>query len=243
MSEEQATEYYEPEFCAECPFKDWGYAEPELIKDSDILFVGKNPQREDVEEDQPFTRTGDAGKILRQYLKLFDEKGLVYSITNAVKCGSPGKKDPGLKVIRRCAPLLKDDIEYTKPKLIVVLGKIALTAMTGIRTGITKLNGHILREYDIPILVCLHPASICYSKDSEKAEKQFQKGIYPALYFFDEQEKLPYAIKRTLQPSEEEVGFDIETNELNPLVPGATLRCFSVSDGKKALFVKVQDGK
>jgi uracil-DNA glycosylase family 4 len=232
----------EPEGCLECPFRDWGYVEPDL-KESNILFVGENPGGQDVKDNKVLSPKSDAGAILKPYLKQFDNKGITYSLTYAVKCHSPGDKEPGLKVIRRCRPLLEQDIAETKPKLIVAFGKTAMIALTDLRKGVKKLNGHVLREQEIPILICLHPETICHSKEPEKAEKQFEKGIMPALYFFDEQEKLPYAIKRTLQPTEEEVGFDIETNELNPLVPGARMRCFAVSNGQKAYFVKMEGEK
>lgn len=244
------TEEQEPEFCIDCSSRGWGYAEPDLVEDCDILFVGTSPTGKDVEDNEPFTKGDEAGHVLREYLRKFDGKKISYSVTMAIKCHTPAGKKPGLKLIRRCKPLLEDDIAYTKPKLIVALGQTALTALTGIGSGIMKLNGHILREKqehkdavntNIPIAVCLHPAFVVNSKEQEKAEKQFEKGMLPALHFFDEQEILPHTIKRNIYPSDEEVGFDIETNELNPLIPGAVIRCFSVSDGERAIFVKVED--
>lgn len=248
---EDEDEKDEPEFCEECPYRDWGYVESELKENSDILFVGSNPSRQELAEDEIFTRRDPAWDMFKDYLREFNERGVTYSMTHAVKCYSPAKKDPGIKVIRRCKPLLEEDILFVKPKLIVVLGKTALWAMTGLATGILKLNGHILREQiehkdalrcGIPIAVCLSPAFITNSKDPEKDIKKFEKGINPALSFFEEQERLPYAVKRTLPACpDEEVGFDIETTELNPLIPGFKIKCFSVSDGAKALFVKISD--
>lgn len=221
--------------CEGCKFKEEGYVAPILIEKSDILIVGQNPGANEIEEGYPFCRSGDCGKLLRKYTDIMEKKELKVSITNAMKCGTPNNKTPTKKETEVCKDKLNEDIRITTPKLIVVLGKVAMTAITGLTGKITTLNGHILREYSPPVLVCIHPGRVIRNKD----EKEFEKGILPAIKYFDKPVDIEYKVKETIPPNIEPVGFDIETTSLKP--QRGELKCFSVSDGKKAIFVEVTE--
>lgn len=222
--------------CENCPFKDFGYVPPELKPNSDILFVGQNPGQEELKIGYPFCHKGNSGKLLRSYIEELDKKGLIYSITNALKCGTPNNKTPTPKQVQVCIDKLQEDIKFTTPKLIVALGKPALTALTGLKTGILKLNGHILRQYNPPIAVCVHPSFV---NRRGRDLKIFEKGILPALKYFDKEIKVEYKEVITILPTEEEIGFDIETDSLQPHL--GKIKCFSVSDGNTALFVEIEE--
>lgn len=228
-------------FCSDCPYEGDGYVRPQLKRNSKILFVGQNPEEQEVESGYPFYKEGDCGRFIRNYFKELDKKSIRYSITYCFKCHIPNNKAPSKKDIARCKPALLADIKKTNPELIVVLGKSALVAMTGLTTGILKLNGKILRDYPIPILVCVHPRYVFCNGYSEEKKKKFEKGILPALHYFDEVEELEVKKVSSLPPDDEKVGFDIETTEIKPHL--GIIKCFSVSDGKTATFVPIKEGK
>lgn len=214
--------------CEGCPFTDEGYVAPQLVKNCFVLFVGQNPGQEELKMGYPFCTRGQSGKMVRKYLDRFP---YTFSVTNALKCGTPNNKTPTKKQLLRCKYKLDEEIAYCNPKLIVVFGKPALLAVTGLSVAITPLNGKILRDFDLPVLVCLHPSYIKRIKD----EQLFEKGILPAFKFFEKQEPLPFKIKKEVEPTDEAVGFDLETTNLRPQF--GELKSFSVSDGERAVFV------
>lgn len=218
--------------CEGCALYDEAMVEPQLLPNSDILFVGQNPAKEEVNSGYPFCHKGKAGALLREYT---DELTVRYSITNVVKCYTADNK-VRKKEVDKCANKLLADIKYTAPKLIVALGRPALNALTGKNMSILRMNGKILTEYNPPILACVHPSYVNYNGNNKAV---FEKGILPAVKYFVEETPLDWCTKDTIEPSDEEVGFDIETSALRP--HNGKLRCFAVSNGDKAVFVEVED--
>ncbi len=223
-------------YCDSCPYRGLGYVEPQLIENSGVLFIGQNPGAEEVKDGYPFSVNGKCGEVLRKYLKVLDEKKIVYSITNAVKCHTPNNKIPSKKEGLLCLDKLQADIDYCNPKLIVVLGKVALRSLTNITDSILKLNGHILKDFSTPVLVCVHPS---YVLRQGKSEAVFEKGILPALSYFDKENEVEIIDRDSVEPTDELVGFDIETSSFKALK--GKIKCFSVSNGEQAVFVGVED--
>lgn len=218
--------------CEDCPYIDEIYVPPLLVEDSDILFVGQNPGATEQKHGIPFHPEGASGALLKKYT---DELPVKFSITNTLKCGTPNNKTPTTKEINRCRHRLISEIEKVSPKLIVTLGKPAMVAVTGENSPILKNNGKILRGEGIPVLICVHPSFVIRGKDA----KIFEKGILPALKYFEENVVISHKVLDTIPPTDIEVGFDIETSSLRPQF--GDLRCFAVSDGNKAVFVEVED--
>ena len=218
--------------CKDCPYIDEIYVPPLLVEDSDILFVGQNPGATEQKSGIPSHPKGASGALLKKYTDTLPVK---FSITNALKCGTPNKKAPTTKEINRCKHRLIEEIKQLKPKLIVTLGKPAMVAVTGENSPILKSNGKIFRGEGIPVLVCVHPSFVVRGKD----EKIFEKGILPALKYFEENAVIDFKVLDTIPATDIEVGFDIETSSLRPQL--GEIKCFSVSDGNKAVFVEVEE--
>lgn len=215
------------EYCKGCPLAKAPYVKPQLRVDSDILFVGQSPEANSILTGYPLCHKDKAGKLLRKYTDLLKLK---YSVTNCVLCFTKGT--PKKKEIDYCKPKLEEAIAYTKPKLIVPLGKPAVYAITGRRDSILKLNGKLIDGNVIP---CVHPSYVTlYDRD----EGIFEKGILPAINHFAEESKLEIKKRDIVLPKDIEVGFDIETSSLRP---DGKLKCFAISDGKSAIFVEVED--
>ena len=84
-----------------------------------------------------------------------------FYITNIVNWRPPKKRNPTTDEIEMCRPFLNRHIELTAPKLIVLVGGVSLSAMTG-ETGIVKKRGQ-WQELQIsgisyPALPIYHPA-------------------------------------------------------------------------------------
>jgi len=159
------------------------------------------------------------------------------SVTNAVKCCNYKNKTPTQKESQYCIKFLENEVEYTNPQLILAVGKLALKAVTGLNTKISELNGKIMFNYLIPVAVCINPKNLLNAKSVNL--KTFEKGILPAIKYFEDEVVTDYEIKDTISSMTVERALSIETSSLQPRL--GMLKCFSISDGKTATFVKVED--
>jgi len=168
----------------------FGYGEP----NAKILIIGEAPGENEDESGYPFV--GKAGMLLDQLLALvsinpdvkevsnnkddFDPKLLrdlltrEYFYANVVACHPPENRDPSPKEIEACLPRILKLIYIIDPILIMSVGKIALTALTGKRSlAITQVHGEL---FDIavpglavglnyPLLAILHTSYLLRMND------------------------------------------------------------------------------
>ena len=125
------------------------------------LFIGEGPGAEEDARGEPFV--GQAGKLLDAMLAAIDlRRGEDVYIANAVKCRPPGNRAPEAAEMAACLPYLKRQIELLQPKLIVLLGRVAVNSVLGEDASLASLRGKNLTyragEREIPVLVTYHPA-------------------------------------------------------------------------------------
>ena len=125
--------------------------------DAELLFVGEGPGETEDRRGLPFV--GRAGELLTQMI----EKGIgiprrsVY-ICNIVKCRPPGNRTPLADEVAACSPFLDGQIAAVAPRVIVALGKPAVSRLLGRDVAITKVRG-VWHEYrGIPLMPTFHPA-------------------------------------------------------------------------------------
>lgn len=95
-----------------------------------ICFVGQNPGQNEDKAGRPFV--GKSGLLLKT---LCDAAGISSSMiyrTNAVRCLSPGNRKPKRDEIDNCRPHLIAELYEIKPRVIVTLGEVPLTALWGL---------------------------------------------------------------------------------------------------------------
>jgi len=125
------------------------------------LFVGEGPGAEEDARGEPFV--GQAGRLLDAMLAAIGlKRGEDVYIANAVKCRPPGNRTPEPAEMAACFPFLKRQIALIQPKLIVLLGRAAVSSVLGEEGSLASLRGKTLafREGDreIPVLATYHPA-------------------------------------------------------------------------------------
>ena len=121
------------------------------------LLVGEGPGAEEDEQGEPFV--GQAGKLLDAMLAATGlQRGREVYIANVVKCRPPGNRTPSPEEALACAPLLDRQIELVQPKLIVALGKTAVTRLTGSDASMASLRGRLHEFRGIPLIATYHPA-------------------------------------------------------------------------------------
>lgn len=125
------------------------------------LFIGEGPGAEEDVRGEPFV--GPAGKLLDAMLAAIDlRRGEDVYIANAVKCRPPGNRTPEAAEMAVCAPYLKRQIALIQPRLIVLLGRVAVQAVLGEEGSLASLRGKTFTYRDgaltIPVVVTYHPA-------------------------------------------------------------------------------------
>jgi uracil-DNA glycosylase family 4 len=134
--------------------------------DAKIMLIGEAPGMEEDIQGVPFV--GRAGKKLDGILSEAGIKIDEVFITNVVKCRPPGNRNPENYEMMKCNPYLLEQIRVIHPEVIVLLGNIALSLVTGSASGITKMRGKILDYMSIPAIPTFHPAYILRNPGSEK---------------------------------------------------------------------------
>jgi len=121
------------------------------------LFIGEAPGAEEDRLGEPFV--GQAGKLLDAMMAGIGlQRGRNVYIANILKSRPPGNRDPRPEEVEACLPYLERQIDLIRPKLIVVLGRIAAQALLVSGTPIGKLRGHVHQYRGVPMVVTYHPA-------------------------------------------------------------------------------------
>jgi len=137
-------------------------------KNADWMFIGEAPGQSEDLQGLPFV--GKAGQLLTEMLRAIDLDREQVFITNVVKCRPPANRDPKPIEIETCKPYLLRQLALIKPKIIVVLGRVAAQALLNTDEPIGKLRGKIHALNDTPVVVVYHPAYLLRSLlDKRKA--------------------------------------------------------------------------
>ena len=136
--------------------------------DAEIMFIGEAPGREEDLQGRPFVgKSGDmVTKMIQKVLLLKRED--VY-IANIIKCRPPQNRNPEIEEIDACKGYLLKQIEIIKPKIIVLLGNIALHSLLNLNIGITKARGKLYDFNGIKVIPTFHP-SYLLRNPSKKVE-------------------------------------------------------------------------
>jgi len=139
---------------------------------ADWMIIGEAPGAEEDRLGQPFV--GRAGKLLDKMLLAIDLDRERAYIANVIKCRPDNNRDPRAEEIQQCLPFLQQQIALMRPKMILIVGRIAAQTLLQSQEAIGRLRGKVYRyqALDIPMVVTYHPAYLLRSP-SEK-QKSWQ---------------------------------------------------------------------
>jgi len=131
-----------------------------FIEGADILFVIDGPgASEDIEGISPLR--GTLGDIFDKLLLDAGINRSTVSVANVNRCRARAGGDYTTTEINNCVPYLLHEIKYYKPKLIIPLGKKALSALTnGEYTSVQSNRGNLINYKDMLIYPIWHPTYI-----------------------------------------------------------------------------------
>ncbi|HEY8219462.1 MAG TPA: uracil-DNA glycosylase [Methylobacter sp.] len=137
-------------------------------KNADWMIIGEAPGQSEDQQGLPFV--GKAGQLLTEMLRAIGLDRNEVFIANIVKCRPPANRDPQSIEIATCKPYLLRQIALLKPKIIVVLGRVAAQALLNTDQPISNLRGKTHALNDTPVIVVYHPAYLLRSMlDKRKA--------------------------------------------------------------------------
>lgn len=153
--------------------------------DHKLMIIGEAPGYHEDKKGIPFV--GASGKLLNTFIKTFGFNREDVYITNIVKCRPPGNREPYNTEISRCLPYIGMEIKLYNPKIIVLLGNVALRSIFGQEFQISKDRGKFIAYKDIYFIATFHPsyllrnkvAIIESAKDWMKIQNKYRELIDP----------------------------------------------------------------
>lgn len=144
--------------CTKCPLhKTRKNAVPgEGPADAILMFVGEAPGAKEDELGRPFV--GRSGYFL---MKLIESIGLTRDdvfITSILKSRPPNNRTPFHSEIQACLPYLESQMAIIKPKIVVLLGGVAISSIIG-PWPVREAHGKFYESNDITFFMTYHPAA------------------------------------------------------------------------------------
>lgn len=123
-----------------------------------MMLIGEGPGADEDKTGRPFV--GRAGQLLTKMLAAIDIQREDVFIANIVKCRPPGNRDPQPDEVSACLPWLKEQIRLIKPKIILLLGRVAANTLLQKSETMSAYRQSIHRYENVPVYVTYHPSAL-----------------------------------------------------------------------------------
>lgn len=145
--------------------------------DSPAMLIGEAPGKDEEIQGKPFV--GRGGRLLNSTLETLDWKRSDFYVSNIVKYRPQdalgGTLTPTPEEVEKFRPAMEKEIEVINPKLIVVLGRIAMSGL-GIEGSISANHGKVIDKKignaDYKTLIVYHPAAVLRNPNWEPAFRE-----------------------------------------------------------------------
>lgn len=149
-------------------------------KNAKLMFVGEGPGADEDKQGEPFV--GKAGKLMDMAFKMVGITREEVYIANIVKCRPPSNRNPQDDEAESCLNYLRNQVVLIKPKVIVLLGSVALKNILGKEYSITASRGKWIEKKGILYMPTWHPAALLrdenkkidFVKDLKEVQKRLQ---------------------------------------------------------------------
>lgn len=124
--------------------------------DAEIVFIGEAPGKTEAKTGRPFV--GRSGQLLRSLIREVGLKELDVYITSPVKY-LPDRGTPTREDIFHGRTHLEKQLVIIDPKIIVLLGSVAVQGVLNEKLPVIKEHGHIIEKNKRRYFITLHPAA------------------------------------------------------------------------------------
>jgi uracil-DNA glycosylase family 4 len=137
-----------------------------------VMIIGEAPGKEEDETGKPFV--GSAGRYLDHVLEGTGLDREDFFISNTVKCRPPKNRTPKSIEVGTCtANYLFEQVELINPKLVMLLGGVAVKAVLGVKS-VNEVRGRVVEHDGRRFIAGYHPAVRFYREDlGEKVKEDF----------------------------------------------------------------------
>ncbi|MEI7866039.1 MAG: uracil-DNA glycosylase [Chthoniobacterales bacterium] len=145
---------------------------------AELMFVGEAPGEDEDRQGTPFV--GRAGELLTRIIGAMGLSREDVYIANVLKCrpdmpkGAPGNRTPTPQEMQQCLPYLREQIAIIRPRVLVALGKTAMTVLTGADEPMGAMRGRWFSFESIPLLATYHPSYLLRNGSNTEKRKVWE---------------------------------------------------------------------
>ena len=146
--------------CTKCPLANMGRTHivpGEGNMNADLMFIGEGPGQEEDRQGRPFV--GPSGMLLTKMIEAMGMERKDVYIANIVKCRPPGNRNPLPEEAEACLPHLRAQFALIRPKIVVLLGKIACTYTVG-NISVMREHGKWIEKKGVLFMPTFHPSAL-----------------------------------------------------------------------------------
>ncbi len=132
-----------------------------------LMIIGEGPGQKEDQTGIPFV--GRAGQLLNKIL----ESGRIDRLTETyictvVKCRPPENRVPSKEEATACRPYLEAQIQFVKPKLILLAGATAVQHLLNVKDPISRIRGKWFDiKNDARVMPVFHPSYLLRNPSRE----------------------------------------------------------------------------
>lgn len=123
-----------------------------------LMVIGEGPGEEEDRQGLPFV--GRAGELLTRILSAIGRSRESVYIANVVKCRPPRNREPLPDEVAACRGYLEQQIDLVRPRVLLLLGRVAAQALLGTQEPLGRLRGTWFEVRGVPARVTYHPAAL-----------------------------------------------------------------------------------
>jgi uracil-DNA glycosylase family 4 len=137
-----------------------------------IMFIGEAPGADEDRIGRPFV--GRAGQLLDRMLAAIGLDRSAVQITNVIYWRPPGNRKPTTAEIAACLPFVLRHIALANPRVLILCGGTAASALLPVSDGITRLRGRWFElavpglDKPVPTLPMFHPAFLLRTPERKR---------------------------------------------------------------------------
>ncbi len=125
---------------------------------AELVVIGEAPGAEEDATGRPFV--GRSGQLLDKILLAAGFRREEVYICNIIKCRPPGNRNPLEDEIRECMPILLRQLQSIKPKIILILGKVAANTIFENNISLGSMRGKVQKWQKYDCFITYHPAAL-----------------------------------------------------------------------------------
>ena len=139
-----------------------------------LMFIGEGPGQEEDRQGRPFV--GRSGELLTRMIQAIGIERTEVYICNVVKCRPPRNRDPEPDEVAACLNYLRAQVALVRPRVVVLLGRVACQHTLNERVSITRDHGRWYERKGVWFMPTFHPSALLREPANKRdAWEDFQK--------------------------------------------------------------------